>query len=478
MRVVTAALVSLLLLIPSAAGAAEKAVTLKVTDRVAGGTIRYLGGYGLVPALRHPRAAKFVHESDVNITKFWVGYGKSNCEGRGEFYGPDFKELAIRQVTKFPETIDWAAELSGSAKRLADFEARIKTCVDNGIQPMLEVNNKLKGMKLRRRFFWRYTFLLNYYLNKVKGYNVILWNFGSEHGRLGPEQLDVGSDAVRASEKLTGVPVLVGGCGDDGDIDIDYETVLKSRYIQRADALSFHSFNFRNDFPKLGVPGVKSANGNFREPYDRVLRERFDGLQKKFRPGKKLLPYWDTGWYWRDSKSNRPEKSKTYVREETKDLIPFEYLGRCMHACETRATVFIYCSFYGARASSAVHAPKGGGLVIKPLYHAMRMMTRANLGAAERLELEGEPGDEIMQALATRSGTRLYLTCLSRLTKDDIKLTIRGLDAGGSRKFAVHRLDDKHRDTIVERGTIAPSLSLDLPPLSALQVVIGMPTAE
>ncbi len=478
MRMLPAVLISSLLLISSAAAGAEKAVTLKVTDRVAGGTIRYLGGYGLVPALRNPRAAGLVHESGVNVTKFWVGYGTESCESRGEFYGPDFKEVAIRQVTKCPETIDWAAELGGSAKRLENFEAQIRTCIDNGIQPMMEVNNKLKGMKLRRRFFWRYTFLLNYYLNKVKGYNVLLWNFGSENGRLGPEQLDAGSDAVRASEKLTGVPVLVGGCGDDGDIDIDFETVLKSRYIERADVLSFHSFNFLNDFPALGVPGVKSANGNFREPYDKVLLERFDGLQKKLRPGKKLLPYWDTGWYWRDSKSNRPEESHTYSRKETRDLIPFEYLGRCMQACRARTTAFIYCSFYGGRASSAVQASRGGGLVVMPLYHAVRMMTRANLGATERLELEGEPGDEIMQALATRSGTRLYLTCLNRRANDTIRLTIQGLDAGGSRKFAVHRLDATRRDDIVERGTVAPSLALDLPPLSALQVVIGMPTEE
>jgi hypothetical protein len=478
MRVSTIVLVSSLLLVASAAGAAEKAVTLKVTDRVAGGTIKYLGGYGLVGALRHPRAAKFVRESGVNVTKFWVGYGRERCESRGEFYGPDFKELAIRQVTECPETIDWAAELSGGAKRLADFEDRIRICVDNAVQPMLEVNNKLKNMELRRRFFWRYTFMLNCYLNKVKGYGITLWNFGSENGRLGPEQLDVGSDAIRASEKLTGVPVLVGGCGDDGDIDIDFETVLKSSYAERVDVLSFHSFNFRNDFPKLGVPGVKSGNGTFREPYDRVLLGRFDGLQKKFRPGKKLLSYWDTGWYWRDSQVGLPEGSRTYSREKTRALIPFEYLGRCMHACRARTTVFIYCSFYGGRASSAVQAPKGGGLIVMPLYHAMRMMARANLGATERLELEGEPGDEIMQALATRSGTRFYLTCLSRLTEDTIKLTVQGLDPAGSRKFAVHRLDGKNRDAIVERGTVSPSLTLGLPPLSALQIVIGMPTAE
>jgi hypothetical protein len=101
------------------------------------------------------------------------------------------------------------------------------------------------------------------------------------------------------------------------------------------------------------------------------------------------------------------------------------------------------------------------------------MMARANAGQKERLVVKEKPEDTVMQALVTRSKSQLFVTCLSR--KQDVTLNVKllGLDRYRGKKYVVRRHNGKNlKDDITEEGVIGEELKVELPPLSAFQVVI------
>ncbi len=459
---------------------AEEA-SLTVTDEVAGGAVRYIGGYRLQGALASPAARKHLEGTEINCTKFWL-LAPRQWRSSGEFLGPDFKEVAIRQVTRFPETIRWNEELSPGtqATDLAGLERDIKLVRQFGAQPVMNFKTKLYGRELLRRMYWRHVFLMNYYVNKVKDYKVVLWEFGCEDARQGPEQVEVGSDATRESAKLTGVPVLVAGPGEDGDADLDHKVVLASDYADRVDALSFHSFQWAEDFPTLGgqAPG---GGGRWQPRSVKQVLAYIDGLQKQLRPDAPLLPYWDTGWNWKRIGGAGPTNFPPCLDP----LTPMAYIGRLIQQCESRTLVNIYNMIYrselwteegattiGSAGGGAIQE-QGGKLRVTPLFYAMRMMARANAGDKERLVLQGKPDDAVMQALATRSASQVFITCLSRKKDETIRITLKGLEPYKGKNFAVRRLDGKEKnDEVDTKGVVDGDLVVALPPLTALQVAI------
>lgn len=445
-------------------------VKLFITEEVAGGTVQYIGGYGLAKALADPEARKLLKQTEINCTKFWL-LQPQRALCYGEFLGPDFKEITKLQVTKHPETVNWEEELdeSTTADSLASFEQDLRLLKEFGAQPIMNFKRKLHGNELKRRIYWRHVFLMNYYLNKIKNYNIVLWEFGCEDARQGPEQVEVGSDAIQESVKLTGVPVLVGGPGEDGDVDKDYNVILGSDYAERIHALSFHSFQWPEDFPLLGFSRQSSSTINFRHmPVKDALQKYMDTLQKKCRPNSVLLPYWDTGWSWKPAPSSTEEEVGP-----NKPLTSLAYIGRIIQQAESRCQVNVYCRLYGPRPDQDALQANNGKVIATPLFYAIRMMARANAGQKERLVVKGKPDDSIMQTLVTRSPSELFITCLSRKQDVTLKVTLSGLKQYMGKKYVIRRHNGNNlKDDITDEGVIGEEMRIDLPPLSVFQVAI------
>jgi hypothetical protein len=453
-------------------GGAEE-VTVTVTDKVAGGTVKYIGGYLAARALRIPEGKKALAGSEINCTKLWLPVSSGGrkkhweklCGRKGDFYGDDYREYAIRQVTEAPDTINWKDEIMCDPKSMTQREKELKILKDNGIEPVLNIDKRIYDKELTRRAYWRYTFLLHCYLNKMKKYHFVLWEFGCEDSREGPEQLRVGSDAVREAVKLTGVPVLVAGPGDDGDVHLDFPPMLQDGYDDRFDAISFHSFQYPEDFPLHGCRQQGRPDAYRRMPIKKALLGYFDGLQKKLRPGKSLFPYWDTGWTWRTAKAG--------VLADDPLTAP-AYIGRLIAECESRVQVNLYSRLYSPyHPGGGTMETTDGKFIIWPLFYAMRMMARANAGEKERLEISSKPEDAVMQSLATRSGKQVFITCLSRRKDAELKVRVNGLASLNGQKYEVRRQDLTHNDDVIETGTVNGDVIVALPPLGACQVVIA-----
>jgi hypothetical protein len=112
-------------------------------------------------------------------------------------------------------------------------------------------------------------------------------------------------------------------------------------------------------------------------------------------------------------------------------------------------------------------------VVATPLFFAIRMMARASAGDKERLKLAEKPDDAVMQALATRSASQVLVTCLSRKQDAALKVTLKGLDPYRGKNYVIRRHDGKNlKDDVAGEGVLDGDLTVELPPLTAFQVVV------
>ena len=468
-------LIAFLIVFTSSCQKRTETVELRIIDRVVDKTMAYLGAYGLIGSSQdvstngpsRETAEKYIKDSGFNTTKFWLRVPNfQELSVRSELYGANTKQTAVRQVTENPEKIDWDFEL-----QIKKVEPELDLCNKYGFQPVLEMVAPFAAYRtysdepLVREVFWRYVFLFHYWANKVKKYDFILWNLGSENpAEAGIMQADVGSDAIREAEKLTGVKVRVGAPVDDWtiqDIIAGYEGILQSDIADRLDVLSFHTHNFFDTFPK------KSEYPTFLEQ----VRD-FDELQKKYRPGKALLPYWDTGGFWRTGPGSGGYQSDHL-------FAGLYYISRIIWSNQGRVEVGMISRMYGAESDSLYGKGLGGLIKLKPgsgyarpgrSYYAIRLIARAAVGAKDRLEVEGLPAGSDVLALASRDKERLYLTVINRT--EETAYQFRPIFPAGlsDRPCTLREFSEKLNDEVVAEGSL-PS-RLELKPLSAKQIII------
>ncbi|HUU28434.1 MAG TPA: hypothetical protein VM123_11535 [archaeon] len=456
-------------------------IELRIKDKVVGKTTAYLGAYSLTAGPSKEITEKYIKDSGFNTTKFWLRVlNFQELAARSELYGENTKQTAIRQVTENPEKIDWDFELQikthpavFNKPATVELEPKLEICKKYGLQPVLAMiapfadYRNYSDVPLVRQVYWRYVFLFNYWANKIKKYNFVLWSLGCENpAEAGVMQADVGSDAIREAEKLTGVKVRVAAAGDDWNIQdiIDgFEGILQSDIAERLDALSFNTHNFMDTFPQ------KSEYPTFLEQV-RV----FDELQRKCRPGKALLPYWDTGGFWR----TRPG-SAGYQSDHL--FAGLYYISRLIWANQGGAEVGMISGMYGAESDSLYGHGLSGLIKLKPgtnydrpgrSYYALRLIARATVGAKDRLEVEGLPAGNDVLALASRDRKRLYLTVINRTEETTYRLKPI-LPAGLSdRPCTLREFSGKLNDEVAAGGRLP--LELQLEPLSTKQLIVEL----
>ncbi|HUU28435.1 MAG TPA: hypothetical protein VM123_11540 [archaeon] len=462
-------LLSLGLRLSLIAGANTKSIEITVKDKVVGKTMTYLGPSGLTGGPSAEVIAEYIKDSGFNTTKFWVRVGNyDELSARKELYGPRAKEIAIRQVTGEPEKIDWELEL-----QVSTWEPHLDLCKRFGIQPVFQMIAPFAAYRtysldpLVQQVFWRYVFLYCYWANKVKNYNFILWSMGSENPvEASIMETEVGSEAVREAEKLTGVKVLVSGPGDDWnheDILAAMEGVLKGEAAQRLDGLSFQSFNFFDSFPE---------KQKYPTYFERL--QTYDQLQRNCRPGKPLLTYWDTSWHWRDRPRSGGYNSDWYVTG-------LQYISRLIWGNLGGVVVSTPYTMYGAECDSLYGKSVAGMIKVDKQtkstrpgrgYYAMRMIARATVGGKERLEVEGLPGGDEVLALASQDSEHFYFTIINR-TKDTfynfrINLPSRLAD----KVFRISEFSEMLQDQYMNDITnISLPVIIQIEPLAALQLV-------
>ncbi|HUU28433.1 MAG TPA: hypothetical protein VM123_11530 [archaeon] len=459
-------------------------VELLIKDKVIGKTTTYLGLYSLTDGPSEEITGKYIKDLGINTTKFWLRVMNfQELARRSELYGENTKQKAIRQVTKNPEKVDWDFELQikthpaiFNKPSTLDLEPKLEMCKKYGLQPVLEMvapfadYRNYSDVPLVREVFWRYVFLFNYWVNKIKKYNFVLWNLGSENtAEANVMQADVGSDAIREAEKLTGVRVKVGAAGDDWNIQdiIDgFEGILQSDFAERLDVLSYHSFNFLSTFPK------KSDYPTYLEQV-RV----FDELQRKYRPGKPILPYWDTGWFWRTRPGSGGHQS---------DLLfaGLHYISRIIWANQDGVELCMICGGYGIEDKSLYGDGAGvrglikikeGSNYTRPAraYYAVRLVARATAGAKDRLEVEGLPAGNEVLALASRDKKHLYLTVINRTEETTYRLKPIWPAGLSGKPCTLREFSGKLNDEVVSAGGRLP-LELQLEPLSTKQLIVEL----
>ncbi|MEA1997046.1 MAG: hypothetical protein U9N45_05380 [Gemmatimonadota bacterium] len=489
-RAVSLSLVLVLALSLAACGpdkGAGDSVELLVTDKVVGKTMTWLGPSIITSGPSEEITAKYISDSGFNTTKYWH-YTRNfpQLAARRELYGPRTKEIAIRQVLEEPEKIDWDFELEIQQGRQAN-EHRLDLCKKYGIQPVvnflattddLEVAPGRKVLwnqlfwtdpddPLGRDVFWRRVFLFCCWANKIKKYNIILWELGCEnYPEAGVMAAEVGSDAIREAEKITGIKVKAAGAGEDWtieDIETTFERLFRVGAADRMDALSYHSFNFLSTFPEKQEHPA----------YPEYIRD-FNQIQIKYRPGKELLPYWDTSWCWRD----KPGWNGGYNTDHL--LTGLQYTSRLIWSSQCGVELSVPFVMYGAESDSlgmggrGIIKTKEGTKEARPskTYYALRMMARATTGGKQRLRIEGLPGGDKVLALASRDKEHLYLTLVNR-TKDTTYKFRPGLPAAVSgRSYSLREFSEKVNDEVVEEGELP--LDLELQPLSAKQLIVEL----
>ncbi|MEA2064578.1 MAG: hypothetical protein U9P14_12815 [Gemmatimonadota bacterium] len=472
-KIITAALSILLGIACVPSAEKEGSIELLVTGNVVGKTMTWLGPSVITGGPTEEVTAKYIRDSGFNTTKYWHYFRDFPAiAARKELYGLDYKEIAIRQVTEEPEKIDWDFELEIQKDQQAS-EHRLDLCKKYGIQPVVDLlaphpkYNDFTDGPLVREVYWRRVFLFCYWANKIKKYNFTLWEMGSESNAEGSAiQAEVGSDAAREAEKLTGVKIKIASAGDDytiSDIIAGYEKILRGKAADRLDVLSFHSFNFFSTFPE------KSGYPTYLEHV-----QCFDRIQRWCRPDKPLLPYWDTSWFWRKKRSGEGHQSDHL-------LAGLQYTSRLIWSNQCGVELSVPFVMYGPESDSLYGRGLGGVIKVKEgtketrpskAYYALRMMARATTGGKERLELEGLPGGDKVLALVSRDKEHLYLTFVNR-TKDTAYKFHPGLPAAVSgRPYLLREFSEKVNDEVVGEGKLP--LKLELEPLSVKQMIVEL----
>jgi len=446
-----------------------KTIKITVQDKVIGTTMTYLGPSGLVGGPNEEVIGEYIKDSGFNTTKFWLGTDNyDQLASRRELYGPKTKEIAIRQVVEQPEKIDWELELQKSR-----LEPGLDLCKRHGIQPVLQMIAPLASWNsgsvdpLVKQVFWRRVFLYCYWANKVKNYNFILWSMGSENSlEASIMQAEVGSDAVREVEKLTGVKVLVSAPGDDwpiSDIIDGFEKILDGEAANRLDGLSFQSFNFFSTFPKQSDYLT----------YEEQL-QAFDQLQSKYRPGKPLMPYWDTSWFWRTGTGGGGYQTDHLYSG-------LQYISRLIWGNLSGVMVSTPFTMYGAESDSLYGRGLGGVIKVdqetkeaRPgkAYFALRMMARATVGGKKRLDLDGLPENDDVLALASKDKENLYLTVINRTEETTYHLQLIPPAGLSERPCTILEFSDKLNDEVIAKGSLP--LTIELNPLSAKQIILEL----
>ncbi|MEA2064579.1 MAG: hypothetical protein U9P14_12820 [Gemmatimonadota bacterium] len=467
----------------------KDSVDLLISDKVVGKTMIWLGPSIITKGPSEEITAKYIRDSGFNTTKYWH-YTRNypQLAARRELYGPRTKEIAIRQVLEQPEKIDWDFELEIHQDKSAN-EHRLDLCKKYGIQPVINFlattddpkaapgKKTLWGQlfwtdpddQLGRDVFWRRVFLYCYWANKIKNYNFTLWEVGCEnYPEASAMMAEVGSDAIREAEKLTGVKVKIAAAGEDysiSDIGVTFEKILLGKAADRLDALSYHSFNFYSKFPEeSGFP-----------TYLEHLRY-FNFVQRWCRSDNNLLPYWDTSWAWRTG-------HRTFGLYQSDHLLAgLQYTSRLIWSnqggVELSAPFIMYGpesdSLYGGNLSGFIKV-KEGTEETRPSksYYAMRMIARATVGGKQRLELEGLPAGDKVLALASRDKENLYLTVINRTKDTAHKFPINkpaGLSDG--RPYFLREFSEKVNDEVVGEGKLP--LELELEPLSVKQLIVPL----
>ncbi|HUU28436.1 MAG TPA: hypothetical protein VM123_11545 [archaeon] len=467
LRQVLAFVLSICLLASSVMALDYKTITLQVTDKVIGKTMAYLGPSNITRGPTEEATEKYIKDSGFNTTKFWLSTGNyEQLAARQELYGPKTKEIAVRQVSEHPEKIDWDLELQKS-----DLEPHFDICKRLGIQPVLQMiapfasHDTGSVEPLVQQVFWRRVFLYCYWANMIKKYNFILWSMGSENPvDAGIMQAEVGSDAVREAEKLTGVKVKLSAPGDDWTIQeiIDgFEGILKVKTTaDRLDGLSFQSFNFFSTFPK-------------QSDYPTYLEQLrvFDQLQHKYRPGKPLLPYWDTSWFWRTKPGGAGYQSDYYITGT-------QYISRLIWGNMGGVVVSTPYTMYGAESDSLYGRGLGGVIKVDQEtketrpgrgYFALRMMARATVGGKERLEILGLPDGNDVLALASRDSTHFYFTIVNRCEKTEYRLRLTITPGLENKVYSIREFSEMLRDEQMSRITLPVIIQIE--PLAAIQLV-------
>ncbi|MEA2064577.1 MAG: hypothetical protein U9P14_12810 [Gemmatimonadota bacterium] len=466
----------------------KDSVDLLISDKVVGKTMTWLGPSIITGGPSGAVTVKYIRDSGFNTTKYWH-YTRNypQLAARKELYGPRTREIAIRQVLEEPEKIDWDFELEIHQDKSAN-EHRLDLCKKYGIQPVvnfLATTDDLEAVPgrkvlwnqlfwtdpddpLGRDVFWRRVFLFCCWANKIKNYNFTLWEVGCEnYPEASVMAAEVGSDAIREAEKITGVKVKAAGAGEDWtieDIEDTFEKILLGEAADRLDALSYHSFNFLSTFPKKQKYPA----------YPEHIRD-FNQIQIKYRPGKKLLPYWDTSWCWRDT-------SGWGGGYNTDNLLTgLQYTSRLIWSNQCGVELSVPFVMYGAESDSlgmggrGIIKTKKGTKEARPskAYYALRMMARATTGGKERLQIEGlSLGDDIL-ALASRDKGRLYLTIVNRTVDTPYNFRIArpvGLPEGSA--YSLREFSEKVNDEVVGDGKLP--LELELEPLSAKQLIVEL----
>ena len=446
-----------------------KTIKITVQDKVIGTTMTYLGPSGLVGGPNEEVIGEYIKDSGFNTTKFWLSTGNyDQLASRKELYGPKTKEIAIRQVVEHPEKINWELELQKSR-----LEPSLDLCKRYGIQPVLQMIAPLASWNsgsvepIVQQVFWRRVFLYCYWANKVKNYNFILWSMGSENSlEASIMQAEVGSDAVREAEKLTGVKVMVSAPGDDWTIReiIDgFERILDGEAANRLDGLSFQSFNFFSTFPKQSDYPT----------YQEQLRV-FDQLQLKYRPGKPLMPYWDTSWFWRTRTGGGGYQTDHLYSG-------LQYISRLIWGNLGGVMVSTPFTMYGAESDSLYGNGLGGVIKVdqetkqsrpSKAYFALRMMARATVGGKEHLHLDGLSESDEVLTLASRDKENLYLTVINRTEETTYHLQLILPVGLSDRPCTILEFSDKLNDEVVAKGSLP--LTFELNPLSAKQIILEL----
>ncbi|MEA1997047.1 MAG: hypothetical protein U9N45_05385, partial [Gemmatimonadota bacterium] len=188
---ITAALSILLVIACVSSAEKEGSIELLVTGNVVGKTMTWLGPSAITVGPSEEITAKYIRDSGFNTTKYWHYIRDFPAlAARKELYGPDYKEIAIRQVLEEPEKIDWDFELEIQKDQQAS-EHRLDLCKKYGIQPVVNFQaphakyNDFTDGPLVREVYWRRVFLFCYWDNKIKKYNFTLWEMGSENNAEG-----------------------------------------------------------------------------------------------------------------------------------------------------------------------------------------------------------------------------------------------------------------------------------------------------
>ncbi len=471
LRSVHAVALFLLLSATLARAADEITMTLSVEDLVIGRTMTYLGPSVITGGPSEEVVEKYIRDSGFNTTKYWLDWDvHREIANRPEFYGPRTREIAIRQVKEELDKIDWGFELRGGAERFEEFERQLDMCKKLGVQPVIDCKGTTRT-ELDRQVFWRWVFLFNVWANKVKKYDFVLWELASEHTlSQSVREAEIGSDALGEAVKVTGVKVKIAAPGSRTwtreHTLANLEGMLSSKAGNRLDAFSFHSFNFFSTFPKPSE-----------YPTHLEYLQRYDEVQRKVRPHKPFLPYWDTSWAWRTRPGGEHHQSDHLY-------CGLQYVSRLIWANQGGVELSVPFIMYGSASKDEIYGRGVSGLIkvddetneARPskAYYALRLVARATVGGKERLAVKmGELHGHSLLALASRDGEHLYLTLINRTEDVTYKVRLGELARLKDKSYVLREFSEKVNDEVVRQALPREAgLVLTLAPLSVKQLIV------